>query len=327
MKIQNYIKELLTKNQGVIIPRLGGFLSEYESAVFDKEKNQFLPPCLKISFNPKYTYQDNSLIDFISKKEQISKSEATKKLNDFSSEIKTTLNSGNKFYFPEIGELYKNTRSEIVFQQQKDSNLLTNSFGLHNVKTNPIINLNHRENITQQTPQPKKKIKKIIIISLLIILLGAITSFLFFPQKLIKSKVFHTSKKLNNHTASKHRIKIDNIANNDSIKALINQSIDNNTNKKDALFYTPPSNNSNNFDLTTTSKFHIIVGSFKRIENANKFAQEIELKGYRTKVIQSGKNLFRISIFSFNDETIALKKLYSLRDSSNLKSVWVLKEI
>ncbi|PLX12181.1 MAG: SPOR domain-containing protein, partial [Marinilabiliales bacterium] len=68
MKIKNYIKELLFTNQGVVIPGLGGFVSDYEPAEFDVNENKFLPPSKKISFNTDYAYQDNLLTEFISKK-------------------------------------------------------------------------------------------------------------------------------------------------------------------------------------------------------------------------------------------------------------------
>ena len=63
------------------------------------------------------------------------------------------------------------------------------------------------------------------------------------------------------------------------------------------------------------------------MENAEKFSKELASKGYNPEIIHSGKNLIRISIYTYSDETEALKKLYKLRENSEIKSVWILKSI
>lgn len=334
MEIKVYIKELLFTNQGVIIPRLGGFVSEYEPAVFDVNENKFLPPSKKITFNPKYSYKDDLLIEFISKKENIDKEKSKIFIDDFAKDVKQKLEKGEKVNFPEIGTLSQTRKGEIVFIQDKESNLLTESFGLQSIKTKPIKN----QQTTSKTLNPVKKkyiSKPIIFGALAIVFLSLIALSWFLTEAYTdfnllssnKKTIIKPSKNIVINTLEKN---LDSIANADSIKGVINQSIDANTNKKDALFYTEPKKtcptDEKNVKLKY-SKFHIIAGSFKKMKNAEEFASKLKNKAYDPVIIQSDKNLIRISIYSFTDETLALKKLYKLREKSDIKSVWILKTL
>ena len=336
MEIKEYIRELLFTNQGVIIPGLGGFVSEYESAAFDVNENKFLPPSKKITFNSEYSYKDDLLINFISKKEKIDTENSKKLLKDFVTEIKEILNKGDKIEFPEIGILSKSAKGLILFKQNIESNLLSDSFGLKSIKTKPIVNLQ----VETETIKPfiqKKSFKKQIIIGLSTLIFVCLVALSwFFTNGYTDFNFISSNEKINtvpfeniNKITSERNL--DSIAKADSVKALINKSIDKNTDKKDALYYEEPKKESSDSTGEHTkslySEFHIIAGSFKRMDNAEKFASELKSKGYYPEIIKSNKNLIRISIYSYTNETEALKKLYKLRKNSEIKSFWILKSI
>jgi hypothetical protein len=328
LEIKNYIKDLLIANQGIIIPNLGGFVSEYEPACFDVNESKFLPPSNKIQFKPEYSYQDDLLIDFISKKKNLNKDESKKLLANFVKDLKSKLKKGEKIDFPEIGTLSQDTKGTIHFVQAKETNLLTNSFGLKSINSKPIVN--HPKETTTQSKQ-KKSHKKLIFISSSVILFLCLLSISWYFTEGFTSFNFISSNDVTPKSIENSDIiqtterNLDSIAQADSIKALINESIDENTDKKDALFYSQPEEKVE--ENTAYSQFYIIAGSFKKVENAEKYAVGIREKGFKTEIIESGENLIRISIFKYPNESEALKKLYELRQKSELKSVWILKEI
>lgn len=330
MKIKDYIKELLFTNQGVVIPGLGGFVSEYEPAAFDVNENSFIPPSKKITFNPKYSYHDNLLTEFISEKENIDKEKSMQNLEDFVKDVKTRLIKGEKIDFPEIGSLSQNIKEEILFEQDTKSNLLSDSFGLTSVKTKPIVNPQNNVAKAVKPIKQKKSYKKLILISssaivfLCLVTLSWLLTEGFTDFSLISSNEKPNPEPSNNIIINTPEKNLDSIAQADSVKALINQSIDENTDKKDALFYTEPEKEA---PKPKYSEFHIIAGSFKKIENAEVFSSKLRDKGYEPVIIHSGENLIRIAIFSYTDETEALTKLYSLRESSDIKSFWILKSL
>ena len=327
MKIKDYIKELLFTNQGVIIPGLGGFVSEYEPAAFDVNENKFLPPSKKISFNTEYNYHDNLLSEFISKKEKIDKEEALMLINDFVKKVTTQLNKKQPVDFPEIGTLSKNIKGSIQFIQSKDSNLLTDSFGLQSIKTKPV----EEKPIVQpkvSTKTQKKSFKKVIILSSVSFVIVALVGLSWYLTNGYTNFNFIASdtetKEINESSINTPEKNLDSIAKADSIKALINESIDENTDLKDALFYKEPPKEK---PKPKYSAFHIVAGSFKSMQNAEKFSAELKIKGYNPKIIQSGDTLYRIAIYTFSDENEALRELYKLRQNADIKSVWILKSI
>ncbi len=326
LNIKEYIKDLLFTNQGVIVPGLGGFVSEYEPAAFDVSENKFLPPTKKITFNPEYSYQDNLLSEYIANKEKIDITEARKQIDDFVKDTQFKLKKGETIDFPEIGKLSQSSKGQISFAQNKESNLLTDSFGLTSVKAkqNTIPKSDFKK------VKPKKSYKKLIIISSsAAVFLLLVASGWYFTNGFSDFKIFTFGQ--NEEFVADESPSIENTENNldsiaraDSLKALIVHSIDDNTDKKDALFYEELPKEE---PKPVYSEFHIIAGSFKRMENAEKFSNELRSKGYSPEIIKSGEELIRISIFSYNNESEALKKLYKLREASDIKSVWILKFI
>ncbi len=323
-------------NQGVIIPGLGGFVSEYEPAAFDVNENKFLPPSKKILFNPEYSYHDNLLIKFISKKEKIDIEKSKSLLSDFVKEIKAKLKKGEKIDFPEIGTLTKTVKGEIHFKQNTESNFLTDSFGLKSVKTKRILNQQSAIKTAKPVKQKKSYKKLILIGTSAIVFLLLVAASWYFTNRFTDFSIlsFNDDTEFlaaDNTLKNITEINLDSIAKADSINALIVQSIDENTDKKDALFYKEPDKTpahpTGEEPKPKYSEFHIIAGSFKRMTNAERFSSELKNKGYNPEIIQSGENLIRIAIFSYSDETEALKKLYKLRETSGIKSVWILKSI
>lgn len=331
MKIKEYIKELLLTNQGVIIPGLGGFVSEYESAAFDISENKFVPPSKKISFNPDYTYQDNLLSEYICKKELIDQSEAKKQIEDFVKDSKFKLTKGDTIHFEGIGSLSQSSKGSIQFTQDKDANLLTDSFGLTSVQAKQKV----VPNIQDKPAKFKKSNRKLILLSSIAAFVLILVASSWYVTNGFSDFSIFSFNTTNDQLAERNSIKeitennLDSIAREDSLKALIVSSIDNNTDKKDALFYQEPDDASAKKSAKEPNykEFHIIAGSFKRIENAEKFSKELEKKGYNPQIIKSGESLIRIAIYTYTDETEALKKLYKLRENSDIKTVWILKSI
>lgn len=324
MNIKKHIKELLFTSQGVIIPGLGGFVSEYEPAAFDVSENKFLPPSKKITFNPEFSYHDTQLVEFIAKKEKAEKESVEKALADFVKDTKYKLKQGKTILFPEIGILSQK-RGKISFAQSKETNLLTDSFGLKSITTKQPA-----QPVTQKPGKKPKSVKKIILIGSAAIVFIVICIFGWYFTDGFSDFGFLSNVDTQENQSPQNNLKeiteknLDSIARADSLKALIVHSIDDNTDKKDALFYQEPEKQESK---PPYSEFHIIAGSFKRMENAEIFSEQLRTKGYDPQIIKSGENLIRISIYSYTNETEALKELYKLRETSELKSVWILKTI
>jgi len=328
MDIFEYIKELIIKDQDVILPGFGGFISEYESAIFDVTENKFLPPTKNIQFKPEYSFPDNTLVNLIVKRESISKNEASKILEDFLSDLRIRLNKEKQIDIIDIGFLRKTEKGIIEFVQNKDINLLPDAYGLKSFTSNPLSDKSVK-NIYSIKKRPNWK--KVGIYSFLLILIVGVTGIAWYLSEGFTDFEFISLNHEDNNIESiadtdinKSAIYLDSIAKSDSIKANINNSIDVATIKKDALFYTEQKSIIEE-PKTQYSNFYIIAGSFKDSINAQKFCNILIRKGFTPTIIESDKMIYRVALNSYKSETNALKELYTLRSNSEIKQVWILK--
>ena len=78
-------------------------------------------------------------------------------------------------------------------------------------------------------------------------------------------------------------------------------------------------------DLKAQNKnFYIIVGSYQKIENANKRADYFKKQGYTAEVLPKFGNYHRVSISSFNDEKASRSELKALRSKLGDQTFWLL---
>lgn len=330
MDIKKYIKDFLLLNDGIVIPGFGGFISEYESAVFDISENKFLPPSKKLVFKPEFSFDDNKLAEFISHKEGIDKETAKKEIIQFVLQVKSDLSKKSTVSIKDIGVLTQSAKGDIVFEQDRNVNILTESFGLKSVKINPISEKKESKQEIKIKNQ-KRSLKKPLLIAASFIVIMALLLFTWnytegFSEFSFFSGIFSTNSETiyTTETTTKSVEYLDSIARADSIKANINKTIDVTTGKKEALFYTDQKTNSET-TKPEFSKFYIIAGSFQSLNKAEIFSKELNKKGFTTEIIHSDNNLFRISIASYSSEGVALKELYKLRTNAEIKQVWILK--
>jgi len=132
MNLSKYICDLLFENDKVIIPGLGALISKEISAKIHPIEHSFSPPSKEILFNSNLQKNDDLLIDYISKAENISKTKATKHISDFAENCKSELEKGKLIPFTGIGELQIDTHGEITLIPNKTKNFNLDSFGLSN---------------------------------------------------------------------------------------------------------------------------------------------------------------------------------------------------
>lgn len=97
----DYIIEILESNNRLIVPELGAFIVKQRTP-------------LKIVFNEFLQYNDNMLVETISKKENIDISEAKNRIDKFTHEIKSILNQGEYYALDKLGDLIKNPSGKII---------------------------------------------------------------------------------------------------------------------------------------------------------------------------------------------------------------------
>jgi len=130
MDIAARISELLFNYECVVLPDLGGFITNDKPAQINRISHQFKPPFREILFNVQLKANDGLLIKHIAQAESLSYKEARQKVADFVNWCRQELESGRQIEFARIGTLSFDDKHNIVFDQDHQINYNPDSFGL-----------------------------------------------------------------------------------------------------------------------------------------------------------------------------------------------------
>ena len=148
MNLENYISDLLYRYECVIVPNLGGFVTNEISAKANHFTHTFYPPTKTISFNSYLKHNDGLLANYMASVEKIPFSEAVKN-------IEATVNQWNSLLKNEaveiakIGTISLNKEGKIVFEPSVSDNYLTSSFGLNSFHSPAVKRLEYVEQVHQ----------------------------------------------------------------------------------------------------------------------------------------------------------------------------------
>lgn len=75
----------------------------------------------------------------------------------------------------------------------------------------------------------------------------------------------------------------------------------------------------------TVYKYYVILGSFKVIENARKFKDDIIKEKFSPVILENENGLYRVSVNAFNDELEARERISQIRKQyEKYNDVWLL---
>ncbi len=130
MKIARYIGDLLYDYECVVIPGLGGFLTNDKPASIQPNTHYFHPPFKQVMFNAYLKTNDGLLVNYIAREENISYKEAKAQVDKFVYLCDNALKSGKRINFQKVGSLYLNNNEKVVFEQADSINYNADAFGL-----------------------------------------------------------------------------------------------------------------------------------------------------------------------------------------------------
>jgi hypothetical protein len=152
MDLLPVIRKLLFREEGLIIPGLGGFISQYRPAEIHAESGTFVPPAKEVVFNPEVRQDDGMLAGHVARMTGISTEDALAGIGKFVDELLKRLHKGDRVFLEGIGFFYLDAQGNAKFQVEAGTNLLLDSFGfvpfylkeIHNendtiLKTSPIF--------------------------------------------------------------------------------------------------------------------------------------------------------------------------------------------
>ncbi len=335
MDLYNDVYQLLSDNDCVIIPNFGGFVANYYEAKVDLRNQEFCPPARKIAFNESLKNNDGLLANHICQNSNVDWSTANEYVARFVTEINYSLKDSQTLTFENLGQFTRKS-GNLVFVPFDTLNLLESSYGLSSFHfpmlkpTNAFIEIQKQPTLskTKQAKfnKPAKKRKSLIyVIPAAAVITGLVVvsiHFGWFNQKAADNnyaninpvETLTTTPKTNNPETTE-------------IKKNQNTSIENNVLESEVSNIEPiakvetPEVKSINVNID--AKSFVIAGSFSNIENANNLQMSLVKDGFPALVLPLFNGMYRVSVKSFSDSSVAISELAELRNQTNNQSLWV----
>jgi len=327
MKVEAYISELLYRHDCVIVPGLGGFITNYRSAQIHPVSHTLRPPSKSISFNVQLQSNDGLLANYISACESISFATAQTKIEHFVNTIQNDLEHKKEAKLAKIGILSRDLNGKISFEPDYSINYLQDAFGLEAIQSPAILRKSKVVSLPKQVAKGAKNIQeqkpsfnwKVAAVILPLIGLSTYVSL----QREAVSDAYANYAYLNPfkekpaavYTPRFIEIEEKSIVIEKTAKTLTPSAKIIETPKAEAIAETK----------ITTKHFHLVAGCFSSKLNAENLVQKLQSEGYESLIIgQNPKGLFRVAFQSFSNRELALAQMQNIKTSG--KSTWLLKQ-
>lgn len=293
VQIEQYIKDLLFRNDLVIIPGLGAFVGSYKPVSINNETDILLPPSKEITFNSQIKNNDRLLSGYLSQTEGLSSFDASKKVEEFREKIQYSLEKGEEVIFEGLGTLKLQDDGNILFSPSFSTNFLLDSYGLSPVGFHPEGANNNKKEKKAPPQKPKKEKGKNIWLLFFFIPVIVLAIFIYLniynngqavPPQNKKPEVTesNTPEATQGQIAGIDSSKTGSIVT-DSITVAGNEPIQEAKPLQDTV-------------ITPDINYYLIGGSFYEQENANKFFNQVQRFGFKPIHLGKQGNYFTVAI-------------------------------
>ena len=337
MKMETYISDLLYRHDCVIIPGLGGIITNYRSAQIHPVSHTLRPPSKSIRFNVNLQEDDGLLANYVSSCESISFANAQSKIKRFVFSIQNDLEHKKEARLPKIGVLSVDINGIISFEPDLKVNYLPNAFGLEAIQSPAILRKSKGIDVSKQIYQGAKSIQaqktsfNWKVAAVLIPLIG-LSTYVSFQQDAIGDKYAYYAylnpfkeKPASVYVPRTMEVKEKTIELKETkittTPKTVVETVKANTEVKAKKTIPAPS-----VKTTLVSKsFHLVAGCFSSKLNANNLVAQLKTEGFEASVIgQNPNGLFRVAFQSYVSRELAVSEMKKLKDSG--KSTWLLKK-
>jgi hypothetical protein len=138
MGLERDLHDLLYCHDLVIVPQWGGFLTHYRPARIDEARQVVHPPGKDLSFNKNLDRNDGLLADHLAKREGRPYKEAHQLMENAVRQWRHTLETRGRLELPHIGVFYRDAEKNLQFDPDRQVNYLKDAYGLRPVAAVPV---------------------------------------------------------------------------------------------------------------------------------------------------------------------------------------------
>lgn len=305
-----HISNLLFDHDCVIVPGLGGFITNYKPAYINPVHHTFYPPSKQVTFNVRLNTNDGILAHSMAKNLGIDYNQAMGMIEKEVHSMKISLMKGQRIVLDQIGVLYNNKENNIVFEPSNEVNFLGESFGLPRF-TASTISRHSSNGVMLNKPVIRKTMRwAAILVPIATVALwsalntGTINQ-IYSNYASIIPTAFESTEPFTHTSKSTKRLDLLPVAK--SVKETGEVIV---TEKAAAS--------------VDQEKFFIIAGAFMVPENAMKLVEQLKDDGYKASMIgENGRKLHLVSIQGFSSKEAADSRLTELQ-RKGFPSAWIL---
>ena len=311
MKTEHYISQLLYRYQCVTVPGFGAFLTEIQSASLSESTNAFYPPKKTLSFNIYLKNNDGLLASHISQIEKIAYEDAVIRIQNEVASWKKILEKKETLILKHIGEIVLNFENNLIFTASKETNYLTDSFGLGSFISPSIKREVYKEQIQileEKAPiafTPERRATQSYLKYAAVFLL-TLSAAGFGGLKLRQNQI-------NTQTLL--------------VEQAVQEQVQNKIQEATFFIETPmPA-----VKLTLKEDklpYHIVAGAFRDESNAQKKYKQLSRKGYKSRKLEKNKfGLYPVLYGSYATYEEAQKNLNKIHSHVNDEAWLLIKEL
>lgn len=341
--LSQHISRLLFEHECVIVPGFGAFLTRYYPAEVNPATHMLRPPSRRIYFNPRLTENDGLLAKSISLIDRRPYKEAITLIGDEVKCWKDILDSREKVQLKGIGRLFIDEMGKLQFSPTLENNYQRSSYGL-SIFRSPAIEREARIRTAIQksietkkiepTPAPIEAVsgKKSTRIPWAAVLGPVIFAGILGAAYLgIKNEPLQEVSGLTwlewTHSKSVYNISGEVIAEDSSSEiktedaaspaatAISTKDISGNERLEESPLQ-------EEIPMTQLYPFHIVVGSFKDMENAENYVQQLRARGFDAYTAEGDNRFMRVAVGNFATRAQAENALRGVRRSINSQA-WI----
>lgn len=304
----HHIENLLVQHDYVVVPNLGGFVVQKQSAQL--LHNHITPPTSVISFNPLMQYADGLLAIEISRSEQISYRQAVEAIDNSVVQLWSDLRENGRVQLGDLGKLIYGGMNNLTFLPNMKASFLPQNFELNELYVSTIVS-------RQQNDERKK----------LTISLPSSKFYKFATAAAIIAGLLFISPKVADVRQAEYA-SLSSLSFVDTISDSVAGKTDaNSLNEKVNLeVSTPVENKISEKSLPATeNEFHVVVASLPTQESADKYCKELIGANFSDAKVLPPKKTYRVAIQSFSNKDEAIKYMENLRKTdTRFGTAWVL---
>lgn len=131
--LSKIVKELILDNDEVALPGIGSFIAEIVPSVFSDKGYTINPPYRRLSFRQKGSGNENMVIDFYARCNNIDTPTASRIIREFLEEMRRVLETKKSIVFPGLGKLRATKENYFFFVADEDLDIYPEGFGLETI--------------------------------------------------------------------------------------------------------------------------------------------------------------------------------------------------